>query len=49
MESSQVSVTQVEQRQTAHIVSEFVAGSAGGLAGICVGYPLDTIKTRSKC
>ncbi|KAL9644379.1 hypothetical protein ABK040_005837 [Willaertia magna] len=31
---------------TAQYVSEFISGSAGGLAGICVGYPLDTIKTR---
>ncbi|KAL0485247.1 mcfS, partial [Acrasis kona] len=28
------------------IFPEFISGSAGGLAGICVGYPLDTIKTR---
>lgn len=28
------------------VIPEFIAGSAGGLAGICVGYPLDTIKTR---
>jgi len=28
------------------VFPEFISGSAGGLAGICVGYPLDTIKTR---
>ncbi|EFC46304.1 predicted protein, partial [Naegleria gruberi] len=33
------------QKKT-HVIAEFIAGSAGGLAGISVGYPLDTIKTR---
>ncbi|KAG2381783.1 hypothetical protein C9374_006167 [Naegleria lovaniensis] len=35
-----------EQRMRIHAIAEFVAGAFGGLAGICVGYPLDTIKTR---
>ena len=42
--SNQVS----EVRPSPSVIAEFFAGSAGGLAGICVGYPLDTIKTRSR-
>lgn len=37
-----------QQRKKIHAIAEFVAGAFGGLAGICVGYPLDTIKTRSR-